>query len=108
MRHLSCTNCGLRCPADALQKNPFCRLKFSMNSRRSPHFVPSRRTIALPLFAAFLGSLLAPFALAQGTRLWTESRFEELERGTPNGVAITSDGHLVPGPDSKTVLATRS
>ncbi len=47
-------------------------------------------------------------AQAQGTRLWSESRFEELERGTPNGVAITSDGHLIPGPESKLVLATPS
>ena len=45
---------------------------------------------------------------AQGTRLWTESRFEDLERGTPNGVAVTSDGYLVPGPESKLVLATPS
>ncbi len=49
-----------------------------------------------------------PLAHAQGTRLWTESRFEELERGTPNGVAITSDGHLVPGPESKAVITTPS
>ena len=47
-------------------------------------------------------------AHAQGTRLWSESRFEDLERGTPNGVAVTSDGYLVPGPESKLVLATPS
>lgn len=64
--------------------------------------------IALPLFAAFLSWQFAPAVHAQGTRLWTESRFEELERGTPDGVAITSDGQLVPGPESKLVLATPS
>ncbi len=47
-------------------------------------------------------------AFAQGTRLWNESRFEDLERGTPNGVAVTSDGYLVPGPESKLVFATPS
>ena len=40
--------------------------------------------------------------------MWTESRFEDFERGTPNGVAITSDGHLVPGPLSTAVLTTPS
>ncbi len=50
----------------------------------------------------------ATAAYGQGTRLWNESRFEDLERGTPNGVAVTSDGHLVPGPESKLVLATPS
>jgi len=64
--------------------------------------------VALPLFAASLTWQFTPGAHAQGTRLWTESRFEELERGTPNGVAITSDGHLTPGPESKLVLATPS
>ena len=47
-------------------------------------------------------------ARAQGTRLWTESHMEDLERGTPNGVAITSDGLLVPGPATRQVLATPS
>lgn len=44
-------------------------------------------------------------ACCQGTRLWTQSKFEELERGKPNGVAITSDGRLIAGP-SNTVIAT--
>jgi sugar lactone lactonase YvrE len=44
-------------------------------------------------------------ASAQGTHLWTQSHLEEFEKGTPQGVAITSDGHLVEGP-SLTELAT--
>ena len=40
--------------------------------------------------------------------MWNESRFEDLERGTPNGVAVTSDGFLVPGPESKLLFATPS
>ncbi len=67
----------------------------------------SARLLALPVFAACL-LVQFPLAHAQGTRLWTESRFEELERGTPNGVAITSDGHLVPGPESKALITTPS
>jgi WD40 repeat protein len=62
----------------------------------------------LPLFAACFFLMHASAAFAQGTRLWSESRFEDLERGTPNGVAVTSDGYLVPGPESKLVLATPS
>jgi WD40 repeat protein len=63
---------------------------------------------ALPLFAAFLAFVPTPAAHGQGTRLWSESRFDDFERGTPNGVAITSDGHLVPGPESTPVLSTPS
>lgn len=69
---------------------------------------PFRRWVALPLFAACLLPLLVSLAHAQGTRLWTESRFEDLERGTPHGVAITSDGNLIPGPESKPVFTTPS
>ena len=61
------------------------------------------RLCATALFALSLGSAAA---CAQGTRLWTESRFEDYERGTPNGVAITSDGRLIPGPESTATLGT--
>jgi WD40 repeat protein len=71
-------------------------------------FLPPASLTALPLFAACLAFFPVSAAHAQGTRLWTESRFEDFERGTPNGVAITSDGHLVPGPASTAVLTTPS
>jgi len=48
------------------------------------------------------------FASAQGTKLWLQSKFEELEKGTPNGVAITSDGELIAGPSSTLVTRTPS
>ena len=35
---------------------------------------------------------------AQTTKLWTMSRYDEMERGTSNGVAIRNDGTLEPGP----------
>lgn len=66
------------------------------------------RLAALPFFSATLACSLVSVAHAQGTHLWSESRFEDFERGTPNGVAITSDGHLVPGPESTAVLTTPS
>jgi len=46
--------------------------------------------------------------LAQGTHLWTQSRLEEFEKGTPQGVSITSDGHLRQGPALKEILTTPS
>ncbi|HZZ39399.1 MAG TPA: hypothetical protein VFE06_09725 [Acidobacteriaceae bacterium] len=69
---------------------------------------PFRRWAVLSLCAACFLPLVASLAHAQGTRLWTESRFEDLERGTPNGVAITSDGHLIPGPAVKPIFTTPS
>jgi hypothetical protein len=47
-------------------------------------------------------------AFAQGTHLWTQSRIDEFEKGTPQGVAITSDGHLREGPGLTEILTTPS
>ncbi len=47
-------------------------------------------------------------AHGQGTRLWSQSKFDELERGKPDGVAITSDGHLIAGPSNTLVATTPS
>jgi hypothetical protein len=53
--------------------------------------------------AALVGS---GAARAQGTRLWTVSRYEEMERGTAEGVAIRSDGRLQTGPATSLLYAT--
>jgi len=45
---------------------------------------------------------------AQGTHLWTQSRIEEFEKGTPQGVAIGSDGQLREGPGITDLLITPS
>jgi hypothetical protein len=47
-------------------------------------------------------------ALGQGTHLWTQSKLEDFEKGTPQGVALTSDGHLREGPALSEVLTTPS
>ena len=47
-------------------------------------------------------------AFAQNTRVWTQSRFDEFEKGTPQGVAISSDGKLRVGPAATEVLTTPS
>jgi hypothetical protein len=56
----------------------------------------SLRPARLALFAVFLAicAEFLPSAPAQGTHLWTQSQMEEFEKGTPDGVAIESDGHL--------------
>ena len=46
--------------------------------------------------------------LGQGTHLWTQSRFEEFEKGTPEGISIGSDGHLHEGPALREKLTTPS
>jgi hypothetical protein len=60
---------------------------------------------ALTLFVAAGASLPA---LAQGTRLWTQSRLEEFEKGTQQGVALGSDGHLRQGPGLTEMATTPS
>lgn len=45
---------------------------------------------------------------AQETHLWTQSQMEEFEKGTPQGVAITSDGHLHQGPGLSDAMTTPS
>jgi sugar lactone lactonase YvrE len=71
----------------------------------------TRRFPSLPGLAALGVALLAaaPHAApAQGTHLWTQSRLEEFEKGTPQGVALTSDGHLREGPALMEELITPS
>lgn len=61
-----------------------------------------------PVFAAVFTAATAQPLLAQNTHLWTQSRFEEFEKGTPEGVAIGSDGHLRQGPALREMLTTPS
>ena len=73
---------------------------------RRPLFV-----FAVSMFSALLAGgfvLTAPCAHAQGTRLWTQSRMEQFEKGTPVGVSIGSDGNLRQGPGLARELTTSS
>lgn len=45
---------------------------------------------------------------AQGTHLWTQSTLGQLEKGTPEGVALTSEGHLRQGPGLTSLVTTPS
>jgi sugar lactone lactonase YvrE len=49
--------------------------------------------------ALVVGSGLLPGLMsAQGTKLWSVGRYDEMEKGTTEGVAIRSDGRLEAGP----------
>ncbi len=50
--------------------------------------------------------LLPVLANAQGTKLWSVERYDEMEKGTPAGVAIRSDGRLEAGPATSLLYAT--
>lgn len=56
------------------------------------------------VFAAWIA--LAGAALAQGTKLWTTGRYDEMARGNPEGVAIRNDGRLSPGPATSLLHTT--
>ncbi|MGA3081645.1 MAG: hypothetical protein ABSD44_09710 [Terracidiphilus sp.] len=76
-----------------------------------PSLTICRSRSALLFFASVV--TLGPFAVsrlavAQGTHLWTQSRLEEFEKGTPQGVALTSDGQLREGPGLSEMLTTPS
>ena len=52
--------------------------------------------------------LSAALALAQGTHTWKQSSFDEFEKGTAKGVAITSDGYLQLAPAFQALYTTPS
>jgi len=83
------------------------RRRLCLSSSRLPSRPFGWRELSLLLPAALLLAVSVP-ALAQGTRLWTQSRFDEFEKGTPDGVQITSDGKLRNGPLATEVLTTPS
>ena len=58
------------------------------------------------LLMCFLAQV--PTALAEGTRTWEQSKFDELTKGTATGVAIRSMGGLALAPTFKSLYATPS
>lgn len=63
-----------------------------------------RRIFVTVLMVA--GGLLPRLACAQGTKLWSVGRYDEMEKGSTDGVAIRSDGRLEAGPASSLLYAT--
>jgi hypothetical protein len=54
-----------------------------------------RIAVVLAIAALSIGTLSSQ---AQSTKLWTQSRYEDLEHGTAEGVAIRNDGRLEVAP----------
>src|SRR5438270_11725767 len=52
--------------------------------------------------------LLSIAALAQGTKTWEQSSFEDFEKGTGKGVAIRSNGALELAPGFRQLITTPS
>ena len=66
-----------------------------------------RRIFALAL-AALAGLFASLPITAQGTHLWIQSRVDDFEKGTPQGVAIGSNGDLREGPGLSDIVTTPS
>ncbi len=62
---------------------------------RSFGLISSRKLLVCALAIGTIGPVCA---FAEHTRMWRQSDFAEFERGTANGVAIRSDGKLMPAP----------
>ena len=59
-------------------------------------------------FAFCVIVLAATIALAEGTRTWEQSSFDDFEKGTATGIAITSDGALQLAPSFRSLYVTPS
>src|SRR6266480_3335416 len=72
-----------------------------MRSKISMH---SRKIAILTTTFFFTASLV----LAEGTRTWEQSRYEDFLKGTAHGVAISSSGTLELAPGFKLIASTPS
>ncbi|HUK52465.1 MAG TPA: hypothetical protein VL099_04145 [Candidatus Binatia bacterium] len=57
-----------------------------------------RHIVTVGVCAALLGLLAVGPAAAEHMRFWRLTSYEEFDKGTPKGVAVRSDGRLVPAP----------
>ncbi len=64
--------------------------------------------IAITAYSAIAALSTVQPLIAQGTHLWTQSRIEEFEKGTPQGIAIGSNGSLREGPGLSDLVTTPS
>ena len=71
--------------------------------------MPLARKTVPPAFALILAVLgFSTFAPAEGTRTWEQSKFEELTKGTANGIALRCEGGLELAPAFKALATTPS
>src|SRR5215831_6885794 len=60
------------------------------------------------LFSVFIVLALVSLAVAEGTRQWKETGYDEFERGTARGVAIRSTGQIELAPAFKAIYTSPS
>jgi hypothetical protein len=65
-------------------------------------------TLARKTLAILSVLTLSAIALAEGTRTWEQSKFEELIKGTPKGIALRSEGGLELAPAFRALATTPS
>src|SRR5271165_1835430 len=68
----------------------------------------ARKTLALLSALTLSTCALSAVALAEGTRTWEQSKFEELIKGTAKGIALRSEGGLELAPAFKALATTPS
>jgi hypothetical protein len=68
----------------------------------------ARKTLALLSAIIAVALTLATFVLAEGTRTWEQSKFEELTKGTAKGIALRSEGGFELAPAFKALATTPS
>jgi len=66
------------------------------------------RYLSLAVLLAFAISTVSRPVAAEGTRTWEQSKFEDLVKGTANGVAVRSSGGLELAPSFKLLYSTPS
>ena len=66
------------------------------------------KTLALLSAIIFSTFALSAIALAEGTRTWEQSKFDELIKGTAKGIALRSEGGLELAPAFKALVTTPS
>jgi len=59
-------------------------------------------------FLALIASFAVPFAFADGTKTWEQSKFDDLTKGTAIGAAVRSEGGLELAPAFKLIYTTPS
>src|ERR1700745_184290 len=68
----------------------------------------ARKTLVLVSALILSTVALSVFALAEGTRTWEQSKFDELTKGTAKGIALRSEGGLELAPAFKALATTPS
>jgi len=68
----------------------------------------ARKTLALLSAITLFAFALSVCALAEGTRTWEQSKFEELAKGTAKGIALRSEGGIELAPAFKALATTPS